>query len=136
MPLTHVCIGTKRGTNHGNVYAPSGAMIGRAFRKSQKAAGTRKGSHFGICRPFYTAELWLGGQRLRVPSLGTRHESRAHAARAVRLFWDWWEEQYNAGGTPDSYHVQTFKWEQREVCALDKTRFGVPSPALMVPRGA
>lgn len=135
--MTHTCIGTKRGTNYGVVYSPHGSIVGRVRRESKDAAGTYRNR-----RPekwaFYTAALLLAnGDPVRAPSLGTRHETRAHAMRAIRMFWVWWSEQDSAPAIPRAYHVQQFKFEHREVCALDASPMvRVAHPSSLVPRAA
>lgn len=137
MPHVHVCIGTKRGTNYGMVYNAEGAVIGRVFRDCKDAAGTY-GPGGPSKRSFWTAELWMGNTRLNVPSLGTRHTSRAHAVRAIRLFWRWlWAEHGYGSARRLAYNVQRFKYEQREVCALNASpRVRVARPDRMYPRMA
>lgn len=148
MRIPYACIGTKRGQNFGIVYRPGRfgtVVIGRVKRDSKDAAGTY-GPGGPSKRTFFTAEVWnglhlsTGPRRLPVPSLGTRHPSRAHAVRAIRLFWEWWaNDPSNAGRhvVPTGYDVQRFKYEHRAVCALDSSPMArVQRPDSAYPRGA
>jgi hypothetical protein len=82
-----LCIGTKRGVNYGTVYDlhnPLGTLrtLGKVRRESKVAAGFK-----GQRRTFYTAQPTMpNGWQL--PALGTRHPTRWHAARAIRMFHD------------------------------------------------
>lgn len=81
MSYPKVCVGTKRGSNRGVVYAPDGTVIGRVFRTTKAA---RKSLGGGM-QPFWTAEAIVGGVRAGM-SLGTRHVERRDAVAAVLAF--------------------------------------------------
>jgi hypothetical protein len=111
--MTHVCIGNRRG-NRGVVYAPDGTIIGRIESRARVAAGAK-----GARAPFFTAYVALPDGATVGHSLGTRHRTRASAARAIRLFW-----QRNSGTTAprDPFFVSRltarFKSEYWRDCAL------------------
>jgi hypothetical protein len=123
--MDYVKISTKRGTK-GHVTTPDRRMIGRVRPEHKDAAGTY-GPNGPAKRKFYTAEVWYDGRRLFCGTLGTRHPTKAHAARAIRMFWDQFEAGTSLGllvctGSLDStvrVGVEQFKYENREVCALD-----------------
>lgn len=78
-----ICVGTKRGRNYGIVYDASGRIIGRVYRHTQTAAGTRKRER----HDFWTALPASPDGRTNVSgSLGTRHPDRRSAMAAVRAF--------------------------------------------------
>lgn len=117
MSYPYVKISKVRGTK-GVVTAPDGSVLGRVMKCRKDAAGTYPNP---VRHPFYTATVEWQGQTLGYPSLGTRHPTRAHAARAIRLFW---EQNYWTLYSPSQPHavvvlcVAKFKRHNREACAL------------------
>lgn len=73
MPLSYI------ERSGGRVYDAAGNVLGRVYRESKVAAGTK-----GQRRMFWTARLSINGEEFS--GIGTRHKTRASAVRAIRLF--------------------------------------------------
>jgi hypothetical protein len=133
IPTPKVCIGRKRGKNHGVVYAPDGRVIGRVFKASKIAAGAK-----GRRASFYTAVVILDGIESAV-SLGTRHKTRASATAAILAFWRAYpalrikqaqgrvRRTYSAPLAAALYDASAqFKYDNWQVCALSQRNLSDP----------
>jgi hypothetical protein len=127
-----LCIGTKRGQNHGLVYDEAGTILGHVERHSRVAAGLK-----GQRRLFWTATLRTpDGRKVTACSLGTRHPDRWSAARAIQAFHEAnpdltrtavpttrWGYAYDAA---ISHAAACFKFDRFDVCKLPYRPYADP----------